>query len=120
MKYGLPATIRSSAGKRVMISQPSLVTTSCSSIRAADQPSEAGQNVSSANTIPSWISSGCSSDTSRLKIGFSQIVSPTPWPNWSANAASSSGNPNSCAFGHTDTTSAVLTPGLINAIAASR
>ena len=41
-----------------MTSQPSAVTTSCSSIRAADQPSLAGQNVSSANTIPSRISSG--------------------------------------------------------------
>ena len=30
-----------------------LVTTSCSSMRAADQPSQAGQNVSSANTMPS-------------------------------------------------------------------
>ena len=106
-----PAITRSSAGNRVMTSQPSAVTTSCSSIRAADQPSDAGQNVSRANTMPSWITSGWSSETSRLKIGFSQIVSPTPWPNWSANAASSSGKPNSWAFGHTETTSAVVTPG---------
>ena len=34
------------------------VTTSCSSIRAACQPSEAGQNVSSAKTMPSSIISG--------------------------------------------------------------
>ena len=34
-----PAITRSSAGKRVMTSQPSAVTTSCSSMRAADQPS---------------------------------------------------------------------------------
>jgi hypothetical protein len=89
-------------------------------MRAADQPSLAGQNVSSANTMPSRISSGCSSETRRLKIGFSQIVRPTPWPNCSANAASSSGKPNSCASGQTDTTSPVVAPGLISAIAASR
>ena len=104
----------------MITSQPSAVTTSCSSIRAADQPSLAGQNVSSANTMPSWISSGWSSDTSRLKIGFSQIERPTPWPNWSANAASSSGKPNSCALGHTLTTSPVVAPGRISSIAASR
>ena len=69
-------------------------------MRAADHPSVDGQNVSSAKTIPSLISSGWSSETSRLKIGFSQIASPTPWPNWSAKAASSSGKPNSSAFGH--------------------
>ena len=103
-----------------MTSQPSAVTTSCSSIRAADQPSEAGQNVSSAKTMPSSISSGWSSETSRLKTGFSQIESPTPWPNCSANAASSSGKPNSCAFGQIATTSAVVAPGLISSIAASR
>src|SRR3954466_12805623 len=51
--YWPPAvTSSSSAGKRVITSQPSDVTTSCSSIRAADQPSAEGQNVSSANTIP--------------------------------------------------------------------
>ena len=103
-----------------MISQPSLVTTSCSSIRAADQPSLAGQNVSSANTMPSRISSGWSSETSRLKIGFSQIERPTPCPNWSAKAASSSGKPNSSARGQTLTTSAVVAPGRISSIAASR
>ena len=70
--------------------------------------------------MPSSISSGWSSETSRLKIGFSQIDSPTPWPNCSANAASSSGKPNSSAFGHTSTTSPVVTPGRISAIAASR
>ena len=103
-----------------MTSQPSLVTTSCSSIRAADQPSLAGQKVSSANTIPSLISSGWSSETSRLKTGFSQIESPTPWPNCSAKAASSSGKPNSWALGQTATTSPVVAPGRIRAIAASR
>ena len=115
-----PATRSSSAGKRVITSQPSAVTTSCSSIRAADQPSAAGQNVSSANTMPSWIVSGWSKETSRLKIGFSQIERPTPCPYWSANAASSSGNPNSCASGQIETTSAVVAPGRIIAIAWSR
>ena len=100
-----------------MTSQPSLVTTSCSSIRAADQPSEAGQNVSNAKTIPSWTTVGYSNETSRLKIGFSQIDSPTPWPYCSANAASSSGKPNSSAFGQTATTSAVVTPGRMSEIA---
>ena len=38
-----PATRSSSAGNFVMTSQPSAVTTSSSSIRAADQPSLAGQ-----------------------------------------------------------------------------
>jgi hypothetical protein len=104
----------------VITSQPSFVTTSCSSMRAADQPSLAGQNVSSANTMPSRISSGWSSETSRLKIGFSQIDRPTPWPNCSANAASSSGKPNSSARGQISTTSAVVAPGRMRAIAASR
>ena len=65
-------------------------------MRAADQPSAAGQNVSSAKTMPSSIVSGWSNETRRLKIGFSQIERPTPCPYWSANAASSSGKPNSC------------------------
>ena len=77
-------------------------------MRAADQPSEAGQKVSSANTIPSSMTSGWSSETSREMIGFSQIERPTPCPNCSANAASSLGKPNSCAFGQTDTTSSVV------------
>ena len=89
-------------------------------MRAALQPSVAGQNVSSAKTMPSLISSGWSSETSRLKTGFSQIESPTPWPNCSANAASSSGKPNSCASGQTSTTSPVVTPGRMRSIAASR
>jgi hypothetical protein len=89
-------------------------------MRAADQPSLAGQKVSRANTMPSRISSGWSSDTSRLKIGFSQIARPTPCPNWRAKAASSSAKPNSSARGQTDTTSAVVTPGRIRSIAASR
>ena len=70
--------------------------------------------------MPSSITSGCSSEISRLKIGFSQIERPTPWPYCSANAASSFGKPNSSAFGQTDTTSAVVAPGRISEIAASR
>ena len=53
-------------------------------------------------------------------MGFSQMESPTPWPNCSAKAASSSGKPNSCALGQTSTTSAVVTPGRIRPMAASR
>ena len=70
----------SSAGNRVITCGPSLVTTTSSSIRAADQPSVDGQKVSRAKTIPSSISTGWSSEMSRLKIGFSQMDSPTPWP----------------------------------------
>ncbi len=103
----------------MITSQPSAVTTSCSSMRAADQPSDAGQKVSSAKTMPSSIVSGWSSETRRLMIGFSQIESPTPWPNWSANAASSLGKPNSSARGQTLATSAVLTPGRTREIARS-
>ena len=43
VQYLRPATSSSSAGNLVMTSQPSAVTTSSSSIRAADQPSLAGQ-----------------------------------------------------------------------------
>src|SRR5216684_4016210 len=103
-----------------MISAPSLVTTICSSIRAADQPSDAGQNVSSAKTMFSWITSGWSIETSLEKTGFSQMESPTPWPSCSANAASSLAKPNSSAFGNTLVTSAVVTPGFTSAIAGDR
>ena len=67
--------------------------------------------------MPSSSVSGWSSETSRLKIGFSQMVRPTPWPYWSANAASSSRNPNSCAVGHSSTMSAVVAPGRTGAMA---
>ena len=100
-----------------MTSQPSAVTTTSSSMRAADQPSAAGQYVSSANTMPSSRTSGWSSETSRLKIGFSQIDRPTPCPYCRANAASSSGKPNSSARGQTYTMSAVVAPGLTSAMA---
>ena len=49
--------------------------------------------------MPSSITSGCSSETSLLKIGFSQIESPMPCPYCRAKAASSLGKPNSSAFG---------------------
>jgi hypothetical protein len=67
--------------------------------------------------MPSSNTSGWSSDTSRLKIGFSQMARPTPWPYWRANAASSSAKPNSSARGQTETMSAVVAPGLTSAIA---
>ena len=88
-------------------------------MRAADQPSFAGQNVSSAIDMPSSIGSGWSSETSRLMIGFSHTVRPMPCPYCSANAASSLGKPNSSALGHSDAMSAVVTPGLTIAIALS-
>ena len=70
--------------------------------------------------MPGSIVSGWSNETRRLKMGFSQIERPTPCPYWSANAASSSGKPNSPASGQMETTSAVVTPGLMSAIAWSR
>ena len=69
--------------------------------------------------MPSSSTSGWSRETSRLKIGFSQMDSPTPCPYWRAKAASSSGKPNSVAAGHTDTMSAVVAPGLTRAMASS-
>src|SRR5215469_5295683 len=117
VQYFRPATSRSSAGNLVRSSQPVAVTTTSSSIRAADQPSAAGQYVSSANTMPSASTSGCSSETSREKMGFSQIDRPTPCPYWRANAAISSGKPNSSARGQSATMSPVVTPGRTIAIA---
>ena len=43
-----------------------------------------------------------------------------PWPNCSANAASSSGNPKSSAFGHSAAISPVVTPGRTLSMAMSR
>ena len=45
--------------------------------------------------MPSSSTSGWSRETSRLKIGFSQMDRPTPCPYWRAKAASSFGKPNS-------------------------
>src|SRR5579863_195764 len=50
---GRPQEISRSDGKLVMIWQPSLVTTTSSSMRAAPEPSSAPFHVSSANTMPS-------------------------------------------------------------------
>src|SRR5262249_12548003 len=80
VQYLRPATSSSSAGNFVMISHPDAVTTTSSSMRAADQPSAAGQYVSSAKTMPSSSTSGGASETHRLKIGFPHIDRPTPCP----------------------------------------
>ena len=77
------------------------MTTTSSSIRAAERPSAAGQYVSSAKSMPSLISSGSTNEFSRVMIGRSCRLTPTPWPNCSPNASISSANPNSSAFGHT-------------------
>ena len=50
--------------------------------------------------------------------GFSQMARPIPWPNCSAKAASSFGNPNSCALGQTAAISPVVRPGRTSEIAA--
>src|SRR6185503_6677704 len=60
------ATNSSWDGKRVITWGPSAVTTTSSSIRAAEKPSDAGQYVSRAMTMPSLISTGWSSELSRL------------------------------------------------------
>ena len=69
--------------------------------------------------MPSSSRSGWSRETSRLKIGFSQMDSPTPWPYCRPKAAVSSAKPNSAARGHSETMSAVVAPGLTSAIASS-
>ena len=61
--------------------------------------------------MPSWISSGVSSEFSRLMIGRSCRPTPTPWPNCSPNASISSANPNSSACGHTFAIWSVVVPG---------
>ena len=58
--------------------------------------------------MPSLISVGCSSETTREMIGRSCSARPRPWPNCRPKAAISSGKPNSCAFGHTLQTLSVL------------
>src|SRR5581483_9651068 len=69
--YVRPVTRSSSAGNLVRISQPSGVTSTSSSIRAAERPSRAGQYVSSAKTIPSSISTGSRKEWRREIIGDS-------------------------------------------------
>ena len=62
MNSRVPATYNWSAGNLVSSSQPPGVTTTSSSIRAADDPSGVGQYVSMANTMPSVSSTGCSNE----------------------------------------------------------
>lgn len=69
--------------------------------------------------MPSSRTSGWSSETRRLKIGFSQMDRPTPCPYWRAKAAVSSGKPNSSARGQTWTMSAVVAPGRTREMASS-
>src|SRR5438445_9647211 len=113
------AIISSSAGNSVITSCPLAVTTSSSSIRAAECPSSAGQYVSSAKTMPSWSSIGSSSELRRLMMGRSCSASPRPWPNCSPKASISSANPNSSAFGHVLASRSVEMPGFTRSIAAS-
>ena len=98
---------------------PFAVTTTSSSIRAAEKPSFAGQYVSRAMTMPSLISTGWSSELSRLMIGRSWRNSPTLWPNWRPKHSISLSKPNSSAFGQTLATWSVPTPGRISSIDAS-
>ena len=67
-------------------------------------------------TIPSFSSTGCSSELSRLMIGRSWRNSPTLWPNWSPKHSISLSKPNSSAFGQTLATWSVVTPGRISSI----
>ena len=51
--------------------------------------------------MPSLISTGWSSELSRLMIGRSWRNRPTLWPNWSPKHSISLSKPNSSAFGQT-------------------
>src|SRR3984893_9405980 len=106
------AIMSSSAGKSVITSCPVAVTTSSSSIRAAERPPSAGQYVSSAKTIPSLISTGSFKEFKRLMMGRSCSPTPRPCPNCRAKASISLSKPNSSAFGQTFAISSVVTPGL--------
>ncbi len=103
----------------MITSQPVAVTTTSSSIRAAERPSVAAQYVSSANTMPSSISTGCSSEWTREIIGGSYSPTPIPCPNWRPKHVSSSGKPSSSAVGQTSAILSVVIPGRTRAIAAS-
>src|SRR5260221_309694 len=52
-------------------------------------------------TMPSFSSTGCSSELSRLMIGRSWRNRPTLWPNWSPKHSISLSKPKSCALGQT-------------------
>ena len=95
----------------MITSQPVAVTTTSSSIRAAERPSVAAQYVSSAKTIPSSSSTGWSSECTREIIGDSYRPTPIPWPNWSPKHVSSSGKPSSSAVGQTSAILSVVMPG---------
>ena len=69
--------------------------------------------------MPSFSSTGCSSEFRRLMIGRSWRNRPTLWPNWSPKHSISFANPNSSAFGQTPATWSVPTPGRISSIEAS-
>ena len=102
-----------------MIRLPSSVTTTSSSMRAAEWPSLAAQYVSSANTIPGSIVIGWSSECTREIIGASYRPTPRPWPNCRPKQASSSGKPSSSAVGQTAAMRSVVMPGLTRSIAVS-
>src|SRR3954464_13028129 len=102
----------SCAGKSVMILAPLGVSTTSSSMRAADTPSVAGQNVSTANTIPAFNSYGSLSELSRDPGGRSCRPKPRPWQKLSPNADISVSKPISVDLGNIFATWSVLTPGL--------
>ena len=95
------------------------MTTTSSSIRAAERPSVAGQYVSSAKTIPSSSSTGQWKEWTREIIGGSYRPTPIPWPNCRPKQLSSSSKPSSWAVGQTDAISSVVVPGRTSSIAAS-
>ena len=88
-------------------------------MRAAETPSVAGQNVSTANTIPALSSYGSFSELSREMSGRSCSPRPRPWQKFRPNAAISVSNPISVLFGNALATLSVDTPGLSIAIASS-
>ena len=102
-----------------MMRLPSSVTTTSSSMRAAEWPSLAAQYVSRAKTMPGSIVIGCSSECTREIIGASYRLTPRPWPNCSPKQACSSGKPSSSAVGQTAAMRSVVMPGLTSSIDAS-
>ncbi len=118
---GAAALVRSastdsrSAGPRpgysVMIFAPSGVSTTSSSIRAAEMPSVAGQYVSTANTMPTLSSIGSRNDVTREINGRSCKPSPKPWQKFRPNASISLAKPISSAVGSACATSSLPMPG---------
>jgi hypothetical protein len=70
-------------------------------------------------TMPSLISTGWSSELSRLMTGRSWRNRPTLCPNWRPNASISLSKPNASAFGQARAISSVPAPGRISSIDAS-